>query len=66
MCFRPSAVDGIKRNNVQYGECPTCGQPVAANAGITSGTCPYCGNAIPADSAGQSAGHDPARNARII
>ena len=47
MCFRPSAVDGAQKNNVQTGTCPTCGQPVAAAPGITSGTCPYCGNAIP-------------------
>ena len=49
MCFRPSAVDGSKKNEVQYGECPSCGNPVAANVGITSGTCPYCGNAITTD-----------------
>jgi predicted RNA-binding Zn-ribbon protein involved in translation (DUF1610 family) len=48
MCFRPSAVDGVKKSNIQYSECPSCGQPVAANIGVTSGTCPHCGNAIPA------------------
>ena len=65
MCFRPSAVDGVHDSSVQYGECPTCGQPVAAEAGVTSGTCPYCGNAIPAESAIESASHD-SRNVRII
>ena len=46
MCFRPSAIDGNKTNNIQMETCPSCGEPVAAS--ITSGTCPHCGNAIPA------------------
>ena len=66
MCFRPSAVDGVKKTNVQYGECPTCGQPVAANAGVTSGSCPYCGNAIPSDAATSSGHQSSDRNVRII
>ena len=47
MCFRPAAVDGVDRNPIELGECPTCGMPVAANLGTNQGTCPYCGNAIP-------------------
>ena len=65
MCFRPSAVDGTKRD-VQYGECPTCGSPVAANAGVSSGTCPYCGNAIPADTPHESGASGSSQNYRII
>ena len=52
MCFRPSAVMGTVEKNVQYGECPTCGQPVAASVGITSGKCPHCENPIPIESTG--------------
>ena len=67
MCFRPSAVDGVKKNNVQYGECPTCGQPVAANAGVTSGTCPHCGNAIPSKSSDEGSSHGSSKhNVRIL
>ena len=49
MCFRPSALHDAKQNNVQYATCPSCGQPVAANAGVTSGNCPHCGKPIPQD-----------------
>ena len=66
MCFRPSAVDGVNSNNAQYGECPTCGQPVAAQPGVTSGTCPYCGNAIPSGAPSESGSGDSSRNYRII
>ena len=49
MCFRPSALVGNSTGNIEVGTCPSCGQPVAASAGVTSGTCPHCGNAIPVD-----------------
>ena len=65
MYFRPSAVDGVKKNNMQYGECPSCGSQVAANAGVTSGTCPYCGNAIPAQSSNEQALHSD-HNIKIL
>lgn len=51
MCFRPSALDNY-RNDIQRGECLTCGMPVAAQEGVTNGTCPHCGSAIPPDGAG--------------
>ena len=66
MCFRPSAVDGVSDGSVQTGECPTCGQPVAAQPGVSSGTCPYCGNAIPTESPSQNATSDSSQNYRII
>lgn len=47
MCFRPSAMVQ-NDSDIVTGNCPTCGMPVAAEAGVTSGTCPYCGEAIPA------------------
>ena len=47
MCFRPSAVMGSISKNVQYADCPSCGQPVAASVGITEGECPHCKNPIP-------------------
>ena len=65
MCFRPSAVDGV-RNDIKYGECPTCGGPVASNPGVSSGTCPYCGNAIPANNSTDNGSRDPSKNVRII
>lgn len=46
MCFRPMSVDNY-RDDIQKGECPTCGMPVAAKAEVSKGTCPYCGSAIP-------------------
>ena len=46
MCFRPSAL-ASNEPQVQMGECPSCGQPVAASIGIISGECPYCGKPIP-------------------
>lgn len=66
MCFRPSAVAGISDNSVQTGECPTCGQSVAANQGVSSGTCPYCGNVIPADTPSNISQSDSSANYRII
>ena len=51
MCFRPMTVDNY-RNDIQRGECPTCGMPVAAKEGVSSGTCPHCGSAIPPEGAG--------------
>ena len=66
MCFRPSAVTGVSDGRVQTGECPTCGQPVAANAGVTSGTCPYCGNPIPVGTPSETATSDSSQNVRII
>ena len=38
MCFRPSAVS-MNDSSIQTGECPNCGMPVAAPAGVTSGDC---------------------------
>ena len=66
MCFRPSAVDGVKKNNVQMGECPSCGQPVAANAGISGGTCPHCGNAIPSQTNTSQGQQDSRQNVKIL
>ena len=63
MCFRPSAVDS--NPDTQQGECPTCGMPVAAEAGVTSGTCPYCGDPIPPDSS-DGFQVDPACSNRIL
>lgn len=48
MCYRKSFVTG-PTDQVQTGECPSCGMPVAAPIGITQGTCPYCGKTIKAD-----------------
>ena len=49
MCFRPSAAVA-NEPQVQYGECPSCGQPVAASVGIISGECPHCHKSIPRES----------------
>jgi len=65
MCFRPSAVDGTKNNNIQMGICESCGQPVAASIGITSGTCPHCGNVIPAKPSPSQSSHSQ-HNVKIL
>lgn len=65
MCFRPSAMTQDSANIVT-GNCPTCGMPVAAEAGVTSGTCPYCSNAIPADKPAKAIGVDPSGNVQIL
>ena len=49
MCFRPSALVA-NEPQVQTGECPSCGQPVAASIGIVSGECPHCHQPIPKES----------------
>ena len=65
MCFRPPAIH--RDPNDQYGECPTCGMPVAAEAGVTSGTCPYCGDPIPPDAPDHfEVDIDPAYSTRIL
>ena len=64
MCFRPSAIVA-NESQVQYGECPTCGSQVAANAGVSNGTCPYCGNAIPAKSSTDTINHS-SRDVKIL
>lgn len=55
MCFRPSAAVA-NEPQVQYGECPSCGQPVAASVGITSGECPHCHKPIPKELSNSVAG----------
>ncbi len=64
MCFRPSAVDHDR--DIQQTTCPTCGMPVAAEAGTTSGTCPYCGDPIPPDSPDGFGNTDPSHDVRIL
>ena len=65
MCFRPSAL--MQNNaNIVTGTCPTCGMPVAGEAGVTSGTCPYCGNAIPAELSENINPLDPASDIRVL
>lgn len=64
MCFRPSAIVN-NESQVQYGECPSCGQPVAASVGINSGTCPYCGNAIPTKPSTDTVNHSD-QNVKIL
>ena len=64
MCFRPSAVNHDR--DIQQTTCPTCGMPVAAEAGTTSGTCPYCGEPIPPDSPDGFGNTDPSRDVRIL
>ena len=54
-----------QKKRISYDECPSCGQPVAVNAGVTSGTCPHCGNAIPAKSP-SNASHENIYNVRIL
>ena len=66
MCFRPSAADGARHDNVQTGTCPTCGLPVAASVGITGGTCPHCGGAIPSSTSPQPGQPDGGGNVRIL
>jgi endogenous inhibitor of DNA gyrase (YacG/DUF329 family) len=55
-------------SDVVTGNCPTCGMPVAAEAGVTSGTCPYCGEAIPAQPASTFDPNnlDPSKSVRIL
>ena len=65
MCFRPSAVS-MNDSSIQTGECPNCGMPVAAPAGVTSGDCPHCGNPIPAAPNGQEGAPNPGNNVRIL
>ena len=65
MCFRPSAFVG-NEPQVQTGECPSCGMPVAASIGIESGTCPHCGKPIPTDPKSGGDVIDPAKNAKIL
>ena len=65
MCFRPSAVSQDS-SNIQTGTCPTCGMPVAAEAGVTSGTCPHCGEAIPAAPTGGLGDADASQGKRIL
>jgi threonine dehydrogenase-like Zn-dependent dehydrogenase len=67
MCFRPSAVSGSSnKGGTQYTECPSCGQPVAANAGVTSGTCPYCYKPIPTNSPSEQAQQGNDSNPKIL
>ena len=47
MCFRPSPVH--QDSNMNYSECPTCGQPIMSQPGVESGECPYCGKPIPVE-----------------
>lgn len=65
MCFRPSALAG-NEPQVQMGECPHCGQPVAASVGIISGDCPHCGKPIPAEPVSDSGTIDPGKNTKIF
>ena len=65
MCFRPSPVSS-SNDNINQGTCPTCGMPVAAEAGTTSGTCPYCGEPIPPNDSGQGGTPEDPKNVRIL
>jgi|GEM_PF-885851 len=65
MCFRPSALNA-SGSQIETGTCPSCGQPVAADAGTTSGTCPYCGNPIPTNPTNEGDAQNPGNNPRIL
>ena len=63
MCFRPSTA--AYNSNIQVGTCPNCGEPVAAEVGVTEGVCPYCKQFIPQDEQGEY-GFDPNQNYRVL